>query len=195
MANRAAVSTRGARSRGARNGGGNDRREQRIRHLIAYWKRRLHLPGIRVITDRREYLDWCRQARVRPCELWGGCYHPGYHVVWANPDSVVDFEPLLVHEFLHATDGAQGKPMRANREIDPQVPLLCGKQVEFVERETKPRPYRWRCYCPVCGESWLYKRTVPGRRWHQPCGDKRRWSRESALRWRRLKHPIPSGSD
>lgn len=175
--------------------GGNDKRERRIRELIAYWKRRLHLKGIRVIIDRRDYLDWCREVGVKPCELWGGCYHSGYHVVWANPEAAVDFEPLLVHEFLHALDGAQGRPMRANREIDPQVPALCGKQVEFVERQTKPRPYRWECYCPVCGESWLYKRTVAGRRWHRPCGEKRRWSARSALRWRRLGHPIPSASD
>lgn len=174
---------------------GSGKREQRIRELIAYWKRRLGLKRIRVITARREYLDWCRRAGVKPCELWGGCYHPGRHVVWANPDAVVDFEPLLVHEFLHALDGAQGKPMRANREIDPQVPRLCGKQVAFIEREVKPRPYRWRYYCPVCGESWLYKRIVRGRRWHRTCGGDRGWSPRTALRWRCLHRPIPSGSN
>jgi len=163
--------------------------------LISYWKRRLSLNRIRVITARREYLDWCRKVGVKPGELWGGCYHPGHHVVWANPDSVVDFEPLLVHEFLHAVDGAHGKRMRANREIDAQVPALCGKQVQFIERETKPRPYRWRNYCPVCGESWLYKRIVRGRRWHQTCGAHRDWLPRAALRWRRLPDPIPSRSE
>ena len=160
--------------------------------MIHKWKKRLGLRRVKVFTERKDYLAWCREAKIRPADWMGGAYYAKHNVVWANPLSVKDFEPLLLHELLHARDCKENGfltlhgPNHTPR-IDRMVYQLCGKRTQFAMEMVRRLPKRWAYYCPRCRTTVCRTaRALKGRRWHRVCVPREQMTTRNALVPQRL---------